>query len=190
MTGLASRSQLRWAFIRVAVITVPLIELLGALSGRIAGPSNGNAWFQALAKPAAYPPGEIFGIVWPILYALMGIAAAIVWHARGAKGRQAALSLFVVQLLLNLAWVPLFFRYHQIAASLVLALTIFVAALLTTLRFARIRRMAGWLMVPYLAWLAFAAVLNLRIWQLNPDGGLSVSDGGVVEMQLPPVQKE
>lgn len=190
MTGLASRSQLRWAFVRVAVIMVPLIELLGALSGRVAGSGADNIWLEALAKPGIYPPAEAFGIVWPILYALIGLAVAIVWHARGAKGRRAALWLFLIQLLLNLAWAPLFFRYQQIAAGFWLILAILAASLLTTLRFARIRRMAGWLMVPYLIWLMFAAVLNLRIWQLNPGGGPSVLDGGVVEMQLPPVQQE
>ena len=185
MTGLASRDQLRWSLLRTALVSVPLVLLLGTLSGRLAGSAEDNPWFAALAKPDAYPPGVIFGIVWTILYVMMGIALALVWNARGAKGRGQGLLLFAAQLLANLAWSPLFFRFHRIEGAFWLIVVIFGLALLTTLRFASVRRLAGWLMVPYLAWLSFAAVLNWRIHELNPGGGPNVSTAGV-ELRLPP----
>lgn len=187
LTEIASRSQLRWRFARIMLVTVPLLVLLGTLSGQLAGSTENNIWYRLLEKPLFQPPGVVFGIVWTILYALMGVALAMVWDARGARGRGGALALFAVQLLLNLAWAPLFFRYHEIGASLALTGAIFVAALLTTIRFASIRRLAAWLMAPYLLWLIFAAALNLQIWQLNPEGGANVSDTGVAELQLPTV---
>lgn len=185
MTQLASSRQLRGTFLRAALVVVPLVLLLGTLSGRLAGSSEANPWFQALVKPEAYPPGFVFGIVWTILYVMMGVAAALVWNARGAQGRGVALALFAAQLAANLAWSPLFFRFHRIEASFWLIVAILALALLTTLRFGVIRRLAAWLMVPYLVWLCFAAVLNWRIHELNPGHGPNVSTAGV-EVRLPP----
>jgi tryptophan-rich sensory protein len=87
---------------------------LGFLSGRLANSGYGNRWFDALVKPDFMPPGWAFGVAWTILYILMGLALAMVIHARGARGRGVAIILFLVQLLLNLAWSPLFFRAHQV----------------------------------------------------------------------------
>lgn len=171
MTGLASPAQIRMSFLRWAIVTIPLIVLLGSLSGTIGGSSAHNGWFSALQKPDFMPEGWVFGAVWTILYALMGLALAFVLNARGAYGRPAALGLFTVQLLLNLAWSPLFFSAHRIEAALWLIGAIFIFALLTTLAFGRIRKLAAWALVPYLIWLCFAAVLNWRIVELNPDGG-------------------
>jgi translocator protein len=185
MTGIASSKQLRWSLSRTALVTVPLVLLLGTLSGRLAGSGEDNPWFAALAKPEAYPPGEVFGIAWTILYVMMGVALALVWNAKGAAHRRQAIGMFAAQLLANLAWSPLFFRFHRIEEAFWLIVAIFVLALLATLRFASIRRLAGWLMVPYLAWLCFAAVLNWRILELNPDGGPAVSTAGV-HVRLPP----
>lgn len=185
MAGLASSKQLRGSLLRTALVTVPLVLLLGTLSGRLAGSAENNPWFAALVKPEAYPPGVTFGIVWTILYVMMGIALALVLNARGAKGRWLAVALFVAQLLANLAWSPVFFRYHEIERAFWLIVVILVHAVLTTIAFGRIRRLAGWLLVPYLAWLSFAAVLNWRIHELNPNGGPAVSTAGV-ELRLPP----
>src|SRR3954466_5276055 len=96
MTAIASRAQLRMSFLRYALFTVPAIVLLGAVSGRISGSGYGNAWFDALTKPAIMPPGWVFGLVWTILYVLLGLALALILHARGARGRGPALALFVV----------------------------------------------------------------------------------------------
>ena len=186
MGQLASTGQLRASFLRIAIVTVPAILLLGSLSAVIAGSAETNPWFEALAKPDFMPPGWMFGAAWTLLYALMGLAAAIILHASGARGRGVALTLFLVQLALNLAWSPMFFAAHRVAASFWLIVVILVLAIATTIAFWRIRRVAGWLLLPYLAWLAFAGLLNHRIHILNPDAANATSVGQGVEMSLPP----
>lgn len=180
MSGLASPAQIRNSFLRWAIVTVPLIVLLGSLSGSISGSSAQNGWYMGLVKPAFTPPGWAFGAAWTVLYILMGLAAAIILNARGAYGRPAALGLFAVQLALNLAWSPLFFGAHQITAAFWLLVAVLLFALLTTLAFARIRPLAAWAMVPYLLWLCFAGVLIWSIDRANADGGSS----GAVEYQI------
>ena len=169
MNEIASPGQLRLAYLRWSLLTVPAIVLLGFLSGRLANSGYGNRWFDALEKPALMPPGWLFGVAWTILYILMGLALAIVLHARGAKGRGPAIVLFLVQLLMNLAWSPLFFRAHQVGSALMLILALIVVVAITIWLFTRIRRVAGLLLLPYLAWLAFASLLHHEIGRLNPD---------------------
>ncbi|HEU4969192.1 TspO/MBR family protein [Sphingomonas sp.] len=169
MGEIASRSQIGFSLFRRAVITIPLVLLLGIASGRLAGSGYDNNWFAVLRKPEAMPPGAVFGLAWTLLYILQGLALAIVLNARGNRLRALAITLFVVQLALNLAWSPLFFAMHQVMAAFWLIAGIFVAALATTVVFGQIRSLAGWLMVPYLAWLCFAAALNHDIARMNPD---------------------
>lgn len=169
MNEIASPGQLRLAYLRWALLTVPAIVLLGFLSGRLANSGYGNRWFDALEKPALMPPGWLFGVAWTILYVLMGLALAIVLHARGAKGRGPAIALFLVQLVMNLAWSPLFFRAHQVGSALILILALIVVVAITIWLFDRVRRIAGLLLLPYLAWLCFASFLNYEIGRLNPD---------------------
>ena len=168
MNEIASRGQLRLAYLRWALVTVPVIVLLGFLSGKFANSGFGNRWFDALEKPAIMPPGWAFGAAWTVLYILMGLAFAMILHARGARGRGGAIALFLLQLLLNLAWSPLFFRAHQVGSALILILVLLVVVAVTALLFARIRRVAGLLLLPYLAWLVFASFLNYEIGRLNP----------------------
>jgi tryptophan-rich sensory protein len=169
MSQLASPSQLRMSLLRWALFIIPTVMLLGFLAGRMSGGGEGNPWFDELVKPDAQPPSWAFGVVWPILYFLTGLAAAIVLNARGARLRGAAIALFVLQLALNLYWSPLFFGQHQVSAAFYLILAILATAVVTTVMFGRIRPIAAWLMVPYLAWLSFAAILNFQIDRLNPD---------------------
>lgn len=166
--GMALPGQLRMSFARWALVTVPGIVFLGFLSGRAANSGEGNRWFAMLDKPAAMPPGWVFGGTWTVLYILMGVALAMILNARGARWRRAAIVAFAVQLALNLAWSPLFFAAHRVVAAFWLILAILVAAVVTTVVFGRVRRGAAWLMVPYLAWLAFAAILNWQVHALNP----------------------
>lgn len=168
MSGLASKGQLRMSFARYALVTVPLILLLGILSGRLAGSGYGNPWFDALAKPGIMPPGWVFGAAWTALYILLGFALAIILNARGARGRKPALTLFGAQLLLNFAWSPLFFAFHKVEAALILIVAILALSIATTFLFAVIRKGAALLMLPYLAWLCFAAILTADINALNP----------------------
>lgn len=169
MGQIASHSQLRMAFIRWALVLVPLVLLLGLASGWVSNSGYGNAWFDALRKPAFMPPGWAFGAAWTVLYILMGFALALIVAARRARGREVAIALFVVQLILNLAWSPLFFAAHQVTAAFALILILIGAVALTAWRFWAIRRVAGLLLLPYLAWLLFAAALNFAILDLNPD---------------------
>jgi translocator protein len=168
MTAIASKAQLRMSFLRWALVTVPLILLLGTLSGRIAGSDANNPWFASLVKPAIMPEGWLFGAAWTILYVLLGVALAMILHARGASRRGIAITLFVAQLLLNYAWSPIFFGMHQVWTALAVLIAMLALAAATAVLFAQIRRPAALLMLPYLAWLAFAALLNWQIAELNP----------------------
>ncbi len=149
-------------------MTVPFLLLLGFLSGRSVPAGDQNGWYLALAKPAGTPPGWLFPAVWSLLYVATGVALAVVLNARGAQGRWVAVLAFAVQFALNLAWTPVFFGAHHIAAAAVLVAAIFVVALVATLLFGRIRPFAAWLMVPYLAWLCYAGALTWGIGHLNP----------------------
>jgi tryptophan-rich sensory protein len=169
MTGLASRSQLRMSFFRHALVTVPLILLLGTVSGRLANSGYGNGWFDALEKPGLMPPGWVFGAAWTLLYILLGLALALILHAKGARGRGLAIGLFLAQLALNYAWSPIFFAAHRVDLAFLVIVLMIILSALAALLFARIRKAAGLLMVPYLAWLFFAGYLTWQIQALNPD---------------------
>ena len=186
MTILASRAQIRASFLRWALFFVPLVLLLGFLSGQAAGSGPDNPWFAGLAKPALYPPPVTFGIVWSVLYVLMGLAAAMVAAAWGAKGRTAALVFFVIQLVINLAWSPVFFLLHEIRYALYVIGALDLAALITLALFWRVRWLAGVLLLPYLAWIGFATFLNWQLLELNPQvDGVQVS-GAVQRIELGP----
>lgn len=183
MTALASHSQLRASFVRWLLVAVPGVVLLGFLAGQVGGNAD-SLWFQSLEKPAIFPPPATFGIVWGILYAVMGVALALVGAAYGARRRKLALTLFAIQLLLNLAYTPLFFGAQQITAALVLLLALNVAVVATTFVFWQVRRAAGLLMLPYLAWVAFATVLNWQFLQLNPNADGGRVSGGVEQAAI------
>lgn len=152
---------------RPVLIGALIVLALGVASGSLTE-SGPNSWYAALDKPALTPPGWAFGVVWPILYLLIGSAAGLIWAAPESPLRRRALFWFAVQFALNLAWTPVYFGLHQIALALGIVLALNVAAITATVRMGAVRSLAAWLMVPYLVWIAFAAVLNLRVWQLNP----------------------
>jgi tryptophan-rich sensory protein len=163
----------RWGW-RVAFVTVPAIVGFGSLSGWLANSGYGNAWFDALSKPTFMPPGWAFGVVWPILYALLGLALAAVLQSPATQRRRTALILFFAQLVLNFAWSPIFFGAHDIRLALWVIVAMAILAAMTASQFRQIRPLAGWLMLPYLAWLCFAAALNAAIDRLNPGAGTSL----------------
>jgi benzodiazapine receptor len=181
---IASRSQLRLAFLRWAVVTVPFILLLGFASGRIVPSGDANPWYQMLQKPAETPPGWVFPVVWGVMYVLMGLALAMIINARGSTLRGPALALFSVQMAANLVWTPLFFGFHQVFWALVLLGVIFVLAFATTLLFWRIRKGAALLMLPYLGWLCFAGYLNYQIDRLNPNAETLVPAQSAPQMSI------
>jgi tryptophan-rich sensory protein len=184
MSELASAGQLRMSFLRVALVTVPLILFLGILSGALAGSGFGNPWFAALVKPAAMPPGWVFPLAWTLLYILIGFALAMIVWAKGASGRGIAIGLFVAQFALNLAWSPTFFAGHKMGAAFAIILLMIVITIATVLSFARIRSRAALLMLPYLVWLCFAAWLNHSIEVLNPNAETLAPVAGSTQVQL------
>jgi translocator protein len=169
MNEIASPGQLRMSFIRWALVCVPAIVGIGSVMGRLSNNGWSNRWFVALDLPPIVPPGWVFGVAWATLYTLMALALAMILNARGAQGRGLAITAFMVQLVANLAWSPVFFGMRQVSAGLVLIIVILIAAIITTVLFGRIRKAAAWLMVPYLVWLSFASILNYQIDQRNPD---------------------
>lgn len=181
---IASKGQLRMSFVRWALVTVPLCVFLGFLSGRMSNSGYGNRWFDALSKPDIVPPGWVFGLVWTTLYILLGIAIAMILNARGARGRGLAITLFVVQFLLNLAWSPTFFAAHQVSIAFFLILTILALTIATTFAFAPIRKAAAWLLVPYMVWLSFASILTFQIDRMNPDAETLVPEAPRTHIEL------
>ena len=157
------------SFLRYAVVTVPAIVLLGTLSGYLSNSGSSNPWFEALRKPAAMPPGWVFGAAWTILYILIGISLAMLLHAKGAQKRERAIILFALMLALNFAWSPVFFGMHKVTLGLSLIAAMIVCTIGLIFALWKIRFVAALLLYPYLGWLMFASALNYRIMQLNPD---------------------
>jgi len=183
MNRLTSPAQLRASILRWALFVVPTVMLLGFLSGQVGGDAS-SPWFRSLEKPATFPPPLAFPIVWTALYFMMGLAMALVCSAWGARWRGWAIAAFVVQLALNLAWSPTFFGAHQITLAQYLLFAIDLAVLATLVLFFRVRRVAGWLLVPYLAWVLFATVLNWQFLQLNPEADGRDVSGSVARIEL------
>jgi len=153
---------------KYALITVPAIILAGSLSGWLSNSGYGNTWFDALTKPFFMPPGWAFGVVWPILYAFLGIAVALILAEPPSDKRRNALIVFFAQLALNFAWSPVFFAAHAIRPALAIIVVMAGLAALAAGQFRQIRPLAGALMLPYLLWLCFAFALNSAIGNLNP----------------------
>lgn len=172
------------SFVRVALVTVPLVLLLGILSGAVAGSAMDNPWFALLRKPAAMPPGWLFPVAWTILYLLIGFALALVVSARGSSGRGLAIGLWIAQFLLNLSWSPLFFAAHLVSVAFAVILLMILLTIACTLAFARIRVRAALLMLPYLAWLCFAGWLNHAIEVLNPGAQALAPASSSAQVQL------
>jgi tryptophan-rich sensory protein len=140
-----------------------LTATIGATASVSAGP-----FYAELVRPSWSPPGWIFGPVWSVLYAMMGVAAWLVWRARGFSGAGPALGLFLVQLAVNALWSWLFFGWRQGALAFVDILVLWVLIVATIVTFRRASRVAATLLVPYLAWVTFASLLNFSVWRLNP----------------------
>jgi benzodiazapine receptor len=152
------RSTFQQALVLLGFI---VLTFLAPLAGAFMPP---GAWYQTLNKPSWNPPNEIFGPVWTLLYFGMAVAAWLVWK-RGGQGH--ALRLYGVQLALNAAWTPVFFGAHQLGAAFIVIVCMWIAIFLTQRAFQAVSRPAGLLLVPYLAWVSFASVLNFTLWRLN-----------------------
>ena len=146
----------------VAILLCNAVGIAGALFT-----STDTVWYETLTKPAFQPPGWLFGPVWTLLYTLMGVALYRIVQRRHQAGARVALGLFAAQLFLNGIWSPIFFGAEAIGVALIVITTLLAVLALTIKRFMAIDRTAGWLLVPYIAWVSFATVLTATIVSLN-----------------------
>lgn len=126
-----------------------------------------GAWYAALNKPSWNPPAWIFGPTWTLLYILMAVAAWLVWRRGGFTEQGRPLMLYFVQLALNAAWTPIFFGAHAVGWALLEIIALWIAIALSLISFLRVSPAAGWLLVPYLAWVTFATLLTFTLWRMN-----------------------
>ena len=150
----------------VGVIIV--VELLGG-SGSLFTAQGLTTWYDTLQQPTLSPPNWVFGVVWPLLFALMGTAFWLVWRQAPAAPRAARLAgvAFGLQLVFNIGWSAVFFGLQEIGWGLVVIGGLWLLILVTIIAFDRVDRRAAALLVPYLAWVTFAAYLNYQFWVLN-----------------------
>ena len=127
-----------------------------------------STFYGQLVQPAWSPPAWLFGPVWTVLYALMAIAAWLVWRTGGFRAQRLSLSVFGLQLFLNALWSWLFFAWRMGGPAFAEVLLLWISIAATIALFWRVRPLAGALLIPYLLWVSFAAALNYALWQLNP----------------------
>lgn len=149
----------------LALIGWLLLSFCAATLGAFFMPGE---WYAGLKKPSWNPPNWLFGPVWSALYTIMAVAAWLVWRRGGFPSQRAALSLFLLQLLFNALWSPLCFGARNLGFGLVDIVLLWLALTATVVAFYRAYRLAGALLVPYLAWVTFASALNFTLWRLNP----------------------
>ncbi|MBQ8893464.1 MAG: tryptophan-rich sensory protein [Clostridia bacterium] len=148
------------------LLSIAIAEGVGFLSGLLAGDIR-TVYYQ-LNRPPLSPPGWVFPVVWGILYALMGIAAGLIWLNRGdERSREQALIYYSVQLAVNFSWSIVFFRFQSFWLAVMIILILDVLVWITRRHFDRLSPAAGWLLVPYLAWLLFATYLAIGVFVLN-----------------------
>jgi len=137
------------------------------IASLVANPGTSD-WYANLNKPFFNPPGWVFGPVWTVLYILMAVSAALVWHKGLAEWKvRVAMGLYLAQLFLNALWTPFFFGLEMPLLAFIDIVLLWVAIILTILAFLRVSKIAAVLMLPYLGWTTFAAVLNFSLWYLN-----------------------
>jgi len=149
-----------------AAVVVAICELVGVLGAFFTTPAI-NGWYAGLAKAPLNPPNWLFGPVWTILYALMGIAAYLVWRRRKDKPVVFAMAFFILQLALNFVWSYLFFGLREPAFAAIEIVALWLSIAWTALEFMKISRPSAALLAPYLLWVAFAAYLNYSVVILN-----------------------
>lgn len=153
-----------WKFI----LAILFCESVGIISGLLAS-ANHNVWFDTLRTPTWNPPAYLFGPVWTTLYLLMGISFAIVWNNKATElNKRNQYRLFALQLFLNFLWSIFFFKCHSPALALLDIVLMVVTIVLTIFSFSNVSKLAACLLVPYIAWVSFATILNFSIWYLNP----------------------
>lgn len=148
------------------ISSIALCVLLGSVGGLVTVNEIPN-WYATLNKPSFNPPNWLFGPVWTTLYVLMGISVYLIWKQPVSTERNKALQLFILQFILNFCWSFIFFGLHATGWALMEMIALWILILLSILHFAKHSKTAAWLLVPYIAWVSFALLLNAAIWRLN-----------------------
>ena len=152
-----------WIGLIVFLLVCFAIAALASIATRPEIPT----WYAGLLKPSWTPPAWLFGPVWTALYAAMAVAGWVVWHRAGWRGGRLALTLFALQLVLNGAWSFIFFKFHSVGWAFAEIVALWVAIAATIVTFAGVSQLSSLLLIPYLAWVTYAAALNLAIWRMN-----------------------
>lgn len=147
------------------IISVAISLGVGGISAFLS--KDNMSIYSAVNRPALSPPSWLFPIVWTVLFVLMGIAAAIIWRSNG-KELDSALTFYGFQLVFNFCWPLIFFNFRAFGIAFFWLLVLLVLISITAIKFYKINKTAGWMMLPYFAWVSFAGYLNYMIWQLNP----------------------
>jgi translocator protein len=149
------------------IISIVLTMGIGLLGGIFTAPEI-QTWFVHLNKPSWNPPNWLFAPVWTTLYLMMGISLYLIWKAKAnTDAKRWAIIIFIAQFALNFMWTYIFFKEHLIGWAFVDIVLLWIAILCTIIGFSKINKTAAWLLVPYISWVSFAAILNYAIWQLN-----------------------
>ena len=148
------------------IISIVLCVSLGSVGGLVTV-NEIPTWYATLNKPSFNPPNWLFGPVWTTLYVLIGISVYLIWKQPVSTERNKALQLFILQFILNFCWSFIFFGLHATGWALIEMIALWILILLSILHFAKHSKTAAWLLVPYIAWVSFALLLNAAIWRLN-----------------------
>ena len=149
------------------VICIVICQAVGLTSGFLTNTQN-NLWYDTIVKPSWNPPGYLFGPVWTVLYLLMAISLWMIWKSKAPEKKKFQAELiFAAQLFLNFWWTIIFFKFQAPEWAFAEILLMIILILVTIFKFAEISKTAAWLLVPYISWVCFAAILNYNLWTLN-----------------------
>jgi benzodiazapine receptor len=149
------------------IISIVICQLAGFI-GSFATRSSVATWFRTLEKPSFNPPPQVFAPVWITLYVLMGISFFLIWKkGTGNADIKYAMTIFIVQLVLNSLWSLVFFGLHSISGGMIVIIILWFLILTTIFSFYKISQPAAYLLIPYILWVSFASILNFAIWKLN-----------------------
>src|SRR6476620_5805838 len=149
------------------LISIGVPVVVGGVAGFFTTPEI-DKWYKTIQKPDWQPPNWVFGPVWTLLYIMMGIALYLVWRSNAPSNKKrTAITLWIIQLVFNFFWSFIFFRQHQLDWALGEIIVLWLFILLTIFAFARINKLAAWLLVPYISWVSFASILTYTIYEMN-----------------------
>ncbi|EFJ15508.1 hypothetical protein SELMODRAFT_180321 [Selaginella moellendorffii] len=161
-----------WGAILGLIVAIA-IPVAGGFAGAKFGAGGDSPWYRQLNKPPWTPPSWVFPVMWTTLYILMGIASWLVWKDGGFKRHALPLAIYIVQLILNFAWTPIFFGYHRFDFAFAEIVLLWLAILATIILFWPVSHAAAYLLIPYILWVTLAASINLYVLIYNPSDGLT-----------------